>query len=563
MNNIRICLFVCCVLGLFGCQRTTYDSTQLPTNSFDDIRIETVSARPLPLPLPPPHSLAILRFDNLSPDPRLDWLGQSLSEMMAHDLIQWPALSVVAREDLGPILREQWLQHQGFSSTSPPVNPGKIQGVRYLVRGGFHSNKGILKVDLQVVDVETGEFVSALSAQGLQEDLPQIEYDLVIQLLNLFGARSELKEPISLDHAEKTRPEGLPASTKGGKSDIQEKSVDEFGAHSLHQIELQLSLERLMQQRKNAYQIAKAFWQEGWGAEIGQPQYKVWESYNVHAPSLPFLVFPIAAFMQQIKIAGILKNVNNEGFSKMIHLESDGFSRGENDESGASLLFFGHIREPRRLFVRAFNEQGELLAVYSKWPWKTEYILQGSNLEHIVFPLWPQPFVSGKAEFPLAWVERGKRHVTFDMVIAPISDEKIQVVLEPIRPFESEGQGIDLSHFEDDAMLLPLKKWIETKWTPPITETLPMEGYLPANKRNVSALLQVQAGKITDVQFLMFPQGTLFSRSLETLKSNLLGFCITCQNIGTNLPKPMIQTIRLQLTLLQDFHAFRFGSRPH
>ncbi len=547
------------MLELFGCQRTPHDSTQLPTNSFDDIRIKTVSARPLP----PPYSLAILRFDNLSPDPRLHWLGQSLSEMIAHDLIQWPALSVVAREALGPILREQWLQYQGFSSAIPPVNLGQIQGVRYLVRGGFHSDKGTLKVDLQVVDVETGIFVSALSAQGLEEDLPQIEYDLVIQLLNLFGARSELSEPVSLDHSGKERPEGLPSNAKDIKSDIHEKLVDAFGPHSLHQIELRLSLERLMQQRTNAYQIAEAFWHKGWSAEIGRPQYKVWESSDAHTPSLPFLVVPIAAFMQQSKVARIVKSVNGKGSSQMIHLEFDGFSHSENDESGASLLFFGHIKEPRRLFVQAFNEQGELLAVYSKWSWKTEDILQGSNLERIVFPLWPQPFVSGKAEFPLAWVERGNGHVTFDMVIAPIPDEKIQVVLEPIRPFESEGQGIDWSHFEDDAMLLPLKKWIETKWTPPITETVPVEGYLPSNKRNVSALLQVQAGKITDVRFLMLPHGTLLSRSLETLKANLLGFCITCQNGSTNSPNPMFQTIRLQLSLLQDFHAFRFGSRPH
>ena len=56
------------------------------------------------------------------------------------------------------------------------------------------------------------------------------------------------------------------------------------------------------------------------------------------------------------------------------------------------------------------------------------------------------------------------------------------------------------------------------KWHPPIAEALPVAGYLPANKRNVVALLHLHAGKIVRVQFLHLPL-TVFSRAaLKSLR---------------------------------------------
>lgn len=100
------------------------------------------------------------------------------------------------------------------------------------------------------------------------------------------------------------------------------------------------------------------------------------------------------------------------------------------------------------------------------------------------------------------------------------------------------------------------------KWKPPIAEALPVEGYLPANKQAVGALLHMQAGKITKVQFLHASHNTLFTRSLEELKPYLLGYCVSCQDFETSSSGSSFETIRLQLTLVKDLHALRFGSPP-
>ncbi|TFG62683.1 MAG: hypothetical protein E4H32_05505, partial [Nitrospirales bacterium] len=224
-------------------------------------------------------------------------------------------------------------------------------------------------------------------------------------------------------------------------------------------------------------------------------------------------------------------------------------------------LFLEQVRQPQRIYVRALNEQGELIAVFSKWFWQTGAILHNPSPDKILFPLWPQPFMSGVAEFPVSWVERGEQHVTFDVVIVPIPDEKLTLVLEPILADGAKEKEDHLPSLEEVDVLGPLHNWIRMKWNPPISEALPVDGYLPANREIVNALLHVQAGKIMRVQFLNASPNPLVSRSLEELKADLLGYCVSCQDAEKVSFSPTLRTIRLQLTLVKDLHALRIGSR--
>ncbi len=543
---------------LTGCQGDTQGVVQSPADSVSAPHVEPHHARSLE----PPYTLAILPLDNLSPNARLHWLGQSLSRMLASDLAKWTSLSIIARDALGPVIREQWLQQRGFSSSISNVDLGNIQGVHYLVSGSFHQHGENLTIDLQVIDVETGVVVSSLRAQGPEGEIPRLEHNLVVQMLTLFdpsidSTTSDLSEPMernisnigSPGHAEEN--DGLPT-----------KRAHAFGLHSVHQIDVRLSLERITQHRIKAYQAAEAFWQDGWSSEMGQPNYDVWQSPEESVEPIPLLSIPISLFLQKNRIVNVLKKVGGEGVPSFVNLEADGITREHIDGTGASQLFFEQVRQPHRVFVRALNERGELIAVFSKWSWQTKALLQNSSPDRIFFPMWPQPFISGFAEFPVAWVERGGQHVTFDTVMMPIPDERRDIVLEPIILSDTEEQEGFSEIAKDADFLLPLKKWIQMKWNPPITETLPVTGYLPANKRNVVALLHLQTGKIVRVQFLNIPHDALFSRSLEELKPHLLGYCVSCQDSKLTSSGSTLQTIRLQLTLVKDLHGLRFGSPP-
>jgi len=544
---------------LTGCQESNQGVVQSLADSVPAPYVEPHHARSLD----PPYSLAILPLDNLSSNARLHWLGRSLSEMLTSDLAKWPSLSIIARDALGPVLREQWLQQRGFSSSISNVDLGNIQSVHYLVSGGFHQHGENLTIDLQIVDVETGVVVSSLRVQGPEEAIPRLEHNLVMQMLTLFDSSSDSATKNLLDQPE----EKIPNSRSPGRTEENDGPLTKrgraFGLHSVHQIDVRLSLERITQQRIQAYQAAEEFWKEGWSTEIGQPMYRVWGWPEQFIQPMPLLALPISLFMQPHKIDGVLKSMGGEEVSSLIHLESDGFVRERADRTGASKLFFEQVRQPQRVFVRALNEHGELLAVFSKWSWQTEAILQNSSPDRIFFPFWPQPFISGLAEFPVAWVERGGQHLTFDARLMPIPDEQREIVLEPIVLSDTDEQT-GLSEIDKDAgFLLPLKNWIQMKWHPPIAEALPVAGYLPANKRNVVALLHLHEGKIVRVQFLHLPSDGLFSRSLEELKTHLLGYCVICQDLESPSFRSPLQAIRLQLNLVKDLHGLRFGSPAH
>lgn len=148
-------------------------------------------------------------------------------------------------------------------------------------------------------------------------------------------------------------------------------------------------------------------------------------------------------------------------------------------------------------------------------------------------------------------------------MMVPIPDEHLSIILEPIDEFRAGEQKDSVQNAEDVALLLLVKNWIKNNWNPPITEALPIAGHLPANKQTVDGLLNLQAGKIIDVQFLNVPRGTLFFRSLEELKTSLLGHCLDCQNSKRISASSTLQRFRLQLTLVKDLHALQFGSHSH
>ena len=155
--------------------------------------------------------------------------------------------------------------------------------------------------------------------------------------------------------------------------------------------------------------------------------------------------------------------------------------------------------------------------------------------------------------------------MTFDSVVVPVPDEQILVMLEPLG--ESQEEGIEISRLVDpeDILLQDLESLIKSNWTPAVTEGLPVRGYLPGNKRTAVGVVQVQEGKIRNIQFQHWPEDPFFLQSLQDLQCKLLGSCPDRPDSGQAvLPLPgSFKTFRLQLTLVKDIYALHLGSRSH
>ena len=284
------------------------------------------------------------------------------------------------------------------------------------MRGSLYHQAPSLTIDMQIIDVETGMIVSSLRAEGVETDIPRLEHDLVTQLVSAFHGSLGKKNVLLNQREEAFQEYGWRDDTNKTTSFSRVESGS-FGIHSVHQIDVGLSLERIAHQRVQADRTADAFWQKGWSAEIGQPNYDIWQSSAEVEKPMPVLILPVSLFMQQNNILDVLQAEGKGGTQVLADLESEGLVGDSDVDRGVSQVFFESIRRPRRMFVRALNEQGVLVAIFSKWSWQTDRILQKLGDDSIRFPLWPQPFMSGVAEFPVTWVERGEQHVNFDVVI--------------------------------------------------------------------------------------------------------------------------------------------------
>ena len=485
--------------------------------------------------------------------------------MLVSDLANWPQLEVVSRDALGPVLREQWLQQRGFSSASNPVGLGELKGVRYLIQGRIYAQDGVLSVDLQVVDVETGVVVGSVEAQGLESEIPLLEQNLVTRTVRLFDPSLSLNAGSTSSEVEKELPRVLNRHERVERERRNALPPSQYHSHSVHQIDALLSLEKLTHQRREAFQLAETIWSEGWSFEMGKPFYHVWQLSNHTTGSVPIITLPISVFFSSTRLAEIFEKVWSTGTDLGVNFEADGFRITTDESSGANQLFIEHFQKPRRVFVRALDDQGHVLAVFSDWAWRTESRIQMPDPQWISIPMWPETFITGLAQFPVGWVEREGRHVTFEVVVVSVPDEKAGVFVESIEESEEGKKDSADSAPQEEVLLQTVERLIRSHWKPAITEGLPLLGYLPGNKRTAVGLVHIQDGKIVQVNFQNWPDEPVFIKSLNDLQANLLGSCVECQdsNLIVPLASRFSKVLRLQLTLVKDIHALQLGSRSH
>jgi curli biogenesis system outer membrane secretion channel CsgG len=125
--------------------------------------------------------IAVMDFDNKTPHG--GWrIGHGASDMLATELVKLKKYSVIERDKLASILKEQDLGASGRIDPTTAVKIGKVLGVDYIVTGsvteygqssgggggggvrvgkkGYHAG-----VDVRVVNATTGEIVFADSAE--------------------------------------------------------------------------------------------------------------------------------------------------------------------------------------------------------------------------------------------------------------------------------------------------------------------------------------------------------------------------------------------------------------
>ncbi|MFA5780120.1 MAG: FlgO family outer membrane protein [Elusimicrobiota bacterium] len=111
-------------------------------------------------------TIAIAPFQNLTDNKNNDWLGISFSESLSTHLGNIKSLRVVERPQLDQIIKEMKLQMSGLTDENTFLEINKLLGAKYIIVGSVSKNDGYIKVNMRLLDVETGSVVTTNNMEG-------------------------------------------------------------------------------------------------------------------------------------------------------------------------------------------------------------------------------------------------------------------------------------------------------------------------------------------------------------------------------------------------------------
>jgi TolB-like protein len=103
--------------------------------------------------------------------------------MMISELTQNPAARVVERQEIQRIIDEQNLVGQNRVDPQTAAKVGKLVGARYVVAGTFIDFYGDFRVDVRLVNVETGEIVKTESERMQRDHMFDIIRNVAARLM--------------------------------------------------------------------------------------------------------------------------------------------------------------------------------------------------------------------------------------------------------------------------------------------------------------------------------------------------------------------------------------------
>lgn len=120
-----------------------------------------------------PSTLAVWNLEDLSPPGMAPMdLGELLSTRIVDTFQQNAGVTVVERERIELALRELHLGSSDLADEAVRLRIGKIAGAKRMVFGAYQVIGGQMRLDLRMVDVETGRILRAAERSAGGSDIP-------------------------------------------------------------------------------------------------------------------------------------------------------------------------------------------------------------------------------------------------------------------------------------------------------------------------------------------------------------------------------------------------------
>jgi len=116
-----------------------------------------------------PVSLAVLPFENMNGNPDQDYLKGIIAYILIEDLSESEAITIVERDILNTVLKEQKLLLTGLIDEAGAIETGHLLRASYMLKGGYVFLGQDIFINITLINVETGSSVT-FSERGYQEN---------------------------------------------------------------------------------------------------------------------------------------------------------------------------------------------------------------------------------------------------------------------------------------------------------------------------------------------------------------------------------------------------------
>ncbi|MDP7690395.1 MAG: DUF5916 domain-containing protein, partial [Vicinamibacterales bacterium] len=129
--------------------------------------------------VPPPQTVAVVPFENLSGSPGDDWIGAGIAESLATGLPG--GYPVIARAGVTDSAGET-PEGTGEEASQGLLEVGRRLGAQYVVGGAYQRVGGAIRITGRFVDVSSGAVVRSTLIDGALDDLFSLQDRLVAEL---------------------------------------------------------------------------------------------------------------------------------------------------------------------------------------------------------------------------------------------------------------------------------------------------------------------------------------------------------------------------------------------
>ncbi len=153
------------------------------------------------------RTMAVLYFENNSLDKReeMDPLKKGLADMFTTEFSKIEQFQMVERGQLEQLFQEMSLGQSGMLDPNSAQQVGKLLGARNLVLGSFmHMFDGKMRIDVRIVEVETGITIKAEEETGKPKDLYKLVTRLVAKVIKDLDVRISKAEIAKLRDVDNT-----------------------------------------------------------------------------------------------------------------------------------------------------------------------------------------------------------------------------------------------------------------------------------------------------------------------------------------------------------------------